>query len=119
MSSKADVRIKAIIKQVSPLFENIEIDRKMLIDMNIRKLAFIQATLERLEDAVNDGEIIEDFAQGSQNFKRENSALKSYNSTIKSYNIVMKQLIDILPPCSKEKAGTQLMEFLQNKREIR
>ena len=106
-------KIKHEIKKIRPLFEKIAADRKSLVERQIAQLAFLQVTLDRLVIEVNNGEILEDFIQGAQMFKRENSALKSYNSTIKSYVLVSKQLCEMLPPGDSERAGAQLMQFLQ------
>jgi hypothetical protein len=106
-------KIKAEIKKIRPLFEKIDKERKSLVERQIAQLAFLQVTLDRIVDEVNCSDILEDFCQGSQMFKRENSALKSYNSTIKSYLCVTKQLCEMLPPGDSERAGAQLMAFLK------
>lgn len=107
-----DAQIKAEQGEIKKLFKNIGKEKRAIIDKQISELAFLQVTLNRLKNEVNNGEILEDFEQGSQKFKRENSALKSYNATIKSYITVTKTLLELLPPTDKEIAGQALMSFV-------
>lgn len=107
-----DAQIKAEQGKIKKLFKNIGKEKRAIIDKQISELAFLQVTLNRLKNEVNNGEILEDFEQGSQKFKRENSALKSYNATIKSYITVTKTLLELLPPTDKEIAGQALMSFV-------
>ncbi len=107
-----DTQIKTEQGKIKKLFKNIGKEKKAIIDKQISELAFLQVTLNRLKNEVNNGEILEDFEQGSQKFKRENSALKSYNATIKSYITVTKTLLELLPPTDKEIAGQALMSFV-------
>lgn len=107
-----DEQIKTEQGKIKKLFKNIGKDKKPIIDKQISELAFLQVTLNRLKKEVNEGEILENFEQGSQKFKRENSALKSYNATIKSYITVTKTLLELLPPTDKEIAGQALMSFV-------
>lgn len=108
--------IKAEMRKIKPLFEKVNKEQLAIVNRQIYQLAFLQVTLDRLTNEVNNTEILEDFKQGAQEFKRENSALKSYNSTIKSYLSVVKQLIEMLPPGDSERAGSNLMAFLQSSR---
>jgi hypothetical protein len=105
-------KIKAELRKVKPIFKNIGEEKKPLVDRQVQQLAFLQVTLDRLVEKVNTTDILEDFVQGEQCFKRENSALRSYNTTIKSYLAVSKQLCDLLPPEDKLKAGEALMQFI-------
>lgn len=105
-------KIKAEQAKIKKIFKDISKDKQTIIDKQIAELAFLQVTLNRLKDEVNNGDVLEDFEQGSQKFKRENSALKSYNATIKSYIAVTKTLLELLPPTDKEIAGQALMNFV-------
>lgn len=109
-------KIKAEMRKIKPLFEKVNKEQLAIVNRQIYQLAFLQVTLDRLTEEVNNTEILEDFRQGAQEFKRENSALKSYNSTIKSYLSVVKQLIEMLPPGDSERAGSNLMAFLNSNR---
>ncbi len=104
-------QIKAESRKIKKLFKDVEKEKMPLIDKLVAELAFLQVTLNRLRTEVNQSGILENFEQGSQKFKRENSALKSYNATIKSYITVTKTLLELLPEPDKEIAGRELMEF--------
>lgn len=77
----------------------------------VYQFAVATVTLERLVDEINRGEVIEDFVQGAQRFRRENPALKSYNTTIKSFAALSKSLLDLLPEKTQKEAGEELMNF--------
>ncbi len=104
-------KISAAERKIKAFFKNLEPDKKKFIEPPIHQLAVIQVTLDRLSDEINNNDILENFEQGSQKFRRENPALKSYNTTIKSYTTLYKQLIDLLPNNDAEKAGRALMTF--------
>lgn len=113
--TKRDLEIKKNInaaeRKIKAFFKKMELNKKKMIEPPIRQLAMMQVTLERLSAEINEGDIIEDFVQGSQKFRRENPALKAYNSTIKNYTALYKQLVDLLPNDDAEKAGQALMNF--------
>lgn len=106
-----DKRITAAERKIKAFFKNLDSDKKKFIEPPIHQLAVIQVTLDRLSEEINNNDILENFEQGSQKFRRENPALKSYNATIKSYTTLYKQLIDLLPNNDAEKAGQALMTF--------
>lgn len=99
-------------KNLRPLIKNLDKEKKQIGAKVIAQLAFVQITLNRLVEAVNAGEIMENFVQGKQTFKRGNTALKDYNSTVKSYISLSKQLCELLPNGEKERAGEELMRFI-------
>ena len=105
-------QIEAEQRRIKPLFKGIAKERRRLVEKQIAQLAFLQVTLDRLVEAVNDSDILEDFCQGAQQFKRENQALRSYNATIKSYLAVSKQLCELLPSEDKQRAGEALLQFV-------
>ena len=105
-------KIAAELRKIRPLFKNLDKDKKRFIEKMIYQMAFLQVTLDRLVFEINNGDILENFEQGSQRFKRSNPALKDYNTTIKSYSLLSKQLCDILPDGEQERAGQALMGFV-------
>jgi hypothetical protein len=105
-------RINDEQKKIKPLFKYLDRDKKRFIEKMIYQLAFMQVTLARLVEEINKGEILEDFTQGSQQFKRGNTALKDYNATIKGYISLTKTLCDMLPDSEQENAGQALMGFV-------
>lgn len=107
-----DKQISSAERKIKALFKNLDGDKRKFLEPSIHQLAVLQVTLERLAEEINSGDILENFEQGKQSFKRENPALKSYNATIKSYTTLNKQLVDMLPNTDAEKAGEALMGFV-------
>lgn len=107
ISSKIETKRKKIAK----LFRELPAEKKQFADGLIYQFAVSTVTLERLVDEINNGELIEDFKQGSQSMRRENPALKSYNATIKSFTALSKALLDLLPEKTQKQAGEELMNF--------
>lgn len=105
-------KITAKQKKIKKLFKELPPDRAQFADGLIYQFAVTSVTLERLADEINNGDLIEDFVQGSQKLRRESPALKSYNSTIKSYATLSKALIDLLPEEKKKSTGDELMSFI-------
>lgn len=104
-------KIDAKVKSVKGLFKSTDKDKMRFLDGLIYQFAVTTVTLERLVDELNQGDILEDFSQGSQKFKRENPALKSYNTTIKSFTALSKALLDLLPEQASKTAGEALLNF--------
>ena len=86
-------------------------EKKQFADSLIEQFAVSTVTLERLVEEINNGDLIEDFVQGSQKLRRENPALKSYNATVKSFTALSKSLLDLLPEKTQKQAGEELMNF--------
>lgn len=107
ISSKIEQKRKKIAK----LFKNLPAEKKQFADGLIYQFAVTTVTLERLVDEINNGELIEDFKQGSQSMRRETPALKSYNATIKSFVSLSKALLDLLPEKTQKQAGEELLSF--------
>lgn len=106
-AEKTDVKKREIAR----LFRDLPSEKKRFADGLIYQLAVTTVTLERLVEEINNGDLIEDFVQGSQKLRRENPALKSYNATIKSFTALSKSLLDLLPEKTQKQAGEELMDF--------
>lgn len=98
-------------KKIARLFRELPPEKKQFAEGLLYQFAVTTVTLERLVDELNEGEIIDDFKQGSQSFKREHPALKAYNATIKSFATLSKSLLDLLPEKTQKQAGEELMSF--------
>lgn len=107
-------KIKKKERKIKKLFENLPKEKAQLAEPLIHQYATTTVTLERLADEINNGEVIEDFVQGSQSLRRESPALKSYNSTVKSFTALSKSLLDLLPDDTKAKDGDELMNFIKH-----
>lgn len=104
-------KIEAKRKKIAKLFRELPAEKKQFADGLIYQFAVSTVTLERLVDEINNGELIENFKQGSQSMRRENPALRSYNATIKSFATLSKSLLDLLPEKTQKQAGEELMNF--------
>lgn len=97
--SKEIKRLKALLKHVQP-------DRLKAAEGVINRIAFMQITLEDLEDDINLNGTYEPFSQTeSIVYDRERPAAKIYNTTIKNYTSACRQLLDLLPD-EKKTANT-------------
>lgn len=105
-------KIEVKKKKIQKLFRTLPPEKKQFSDGLIYQFAVTSVTLERLADEIIKGDVLEDFAQGSQKFRRESPALKSYNTTIKSFTSLSKTLLDLLPEKEKKAAGEELMNFV-------
>lgn len=112
-------KISSAERKVKAFFKNLPTEKLKFIEPLIHQLAFIQVTLDRIVEEINNSDILEDFEQGSQKFKRENPALKSYNATVKSYTLLSKQLVDMLPDTEAKRAGEALMGFVTQPPKLR
>lgn len=105
-------KIEVKKKKIKKLFRELPPDKVQFADGLIAQFAVTSVTLERLADEINNGELIEDFVQGSQKLRRETPALRSYNATIKSFTTLSKALLDLLPEKAQKQAGNELMSFI-------
>ena len=111
-----DEKIKKVERRIKVLFREIPKERRQFVDGLIYQFSVTTVTLERLVEELNNGEILEDFEQGKQKFRRENPAIKSYNTTIKSFTALTNQLINLMPEKEKKSTGDALMSFITQPR---
>lgn len=94
--------LKVIPKERQPIAQNI-----------YNELLFIQNTLDKLKNEVEEQGTQTLFKQGQQEFLRENPSLKGYNTTIKNYSNLYKQLIDLMPQVKPVEEKDPLVEFIK------
>lgn len=104
------------IKKIKPLFAEIPQNRMIFAENLISQFAVCIVTLERLVEELNDGDVVEEFTQGSQKFLREHPALRAYNSTIKSFTALGNNLIGLLPDSDRKDVRDELMSFITEPR---
>ena len=104
-------KIAAKKRKTAKLFRDLPAEKKQFADGLLEQFAVSTVTLERLVAEINKGELIEDFTQGAQKFRRGKPAPKSYNTTIKSFTALSKSLLDLLPEKTQKQAGEELMNF--------
>lgn len=90
-------------------------DRKNIATKLCQKAAFMEVTLEELQDRINkEGAIVEEKNGNGFVVKQENPAQKSYNTMIKNYNAIIKTLADMMPEGAA--ANDELMKFVRKRR---
>jgi len=106
-----DGKINEKKAKIRKLLKDAPKDRLQFAEGLIYQFAVTAVTLERLADEINNGDVIEVFKQGAQEFRRENPAIKSYNATMKSFIVLSKSLLDLMPDGSHKRLGDELMNF--------
>ena len=104
-------KIAENVKKIKGLFKDVSKEKRQFVNGLVYQFAVCNVTLERLVDEINEGEILENFEQGSQKFKRESPAVKSYNATVKSFTMLSKSLMEMLPETTQKRAGEELLNF--------
>lgn len=109
-----DDRIKKEILRIKKLLREIPEDRLKIVDGIIKRAAFMQVTLEDLEDDIKEHGTVENFSQARDiEYDRERPAVRIYNTLVKNYTGTMKQIFDMLPQNDGVKKKDQLLEFLK------
>ena len=89
---------KDIFKQKNKNEEpGISKEQLTLINKLCERAGFMSATLQELEQIINEEGAVELFEQGSQKITREHPAAKTYNIMIKNYNATVKLLSNFAP----------------------
>jgi hypothetical protein len=112
-----DQRIRKEISKLKRLLKDLSADRLKSAEGLIKRIAFMQVTLEDLEADINERGTVELFSQTPGiEYERERPAVKIYNTTIKNYTTACKQLLDLLPDEKPKTEKDELMEFLKGGR---
>lgn len=113
-----DKEIAKAQRKIKKFFEKLEPERLKFITPAIHQLAILEVTLNRLAKEINDNDVLEEFKQGSQQFKRENPAIKAYNMTVKNYALLFDKLANMLPQEDAKAAGEAIMSFINKPRAV-
>lgn len=69
----------------------------------IENASFMKASLEDLQQIINENGVIEEYQNGeNQHGMKQSSALQAYNQLIKNYTAVMKEIGRIMPIVHEE-----------------
>lgn len=98
-------KLKALLKEVSA-------DRLAVAQSLVEELCFMQRTLEKLRQQVDEEGGTALFEQGKQCFLREHPALKAYSTLVQRYSLLYKQLVDLLPKSVQPQAQDALAAFV-------
>ncbi len=89
-------------KKLRKLYENLPENQIKLVSPLIQNAAFMKATLEELQAAINANGTVEEYRNGAnQNGRKITSEVQAYNAMIKNYHNVIGALKEMLPPESK------------------
>jgi len=107
-----DTRYTQIQKELTELFKDLPSDQMQLVNPLIQRLAFMQITLEGMEDDIKANGSFE-LTKTRPRKLRERPVVKTYNAMIKNYNTTLKQLLDRLPGQKADEAEDELLAFLR------
>jgi hypothetical protein len=109
-----DERIKKEIRKLKRIFRNLPKDKLTAVSTLIENAAFMAATLEDLQDAINKNGCISTYQNGENQWGTKKSPEADlYNTMIKNYSAVIKQLTDMLPKDEAKAAEDELVTFIQ------
>jgi hypothetical protein len=108
-------RIATELRKFKGFCRNLSRDRKNIAVKLCQKAAFMEVTLEDLQDQINkEGTIVEAVNGNGFEVRSENPAQKTYNTMIKNYNATIKVLVDLMPEGAS--ANDELIGFVKKKR---
>jgi hypothetical protein len=108
--------IKKELTKLNKIYKNIEKDRKTIVDNLIQNCAFMTATLQELQENINNNGVEEVFINGRQEMMRESPSAKIYNQMIKNYQSAIKQLMELLPSGDPKQNEDELLSFVKKQR---
>ena len=88
-------------------------DKQYIADKLIDELQWMNNTLKKLRNEVDEKGVMEEFVNGKQRFARDSSALKAYNQTIQRYGNLYKQLCDLMTIKNIDNETDTLISFIQ------
>jgi predicted AAA+ superfamily ATPase len=104
---------KKELQKLNRYFKNIPKADQQLIEGLKQQAAFLYATLQELQERINEEGAVELFVQGKQRLLREHPASKIYNEMVKSYAAIIKQLLSMLPKEESKQTEDELMAFVK------
>lgn len=109
---ESDSRYTRIQTELTGLFKDLPEEQMQLVNPLIQRLAFMQITLEGLEEDIKINGAFE-LTKTRPRKLRERPVVKTYNAMIKNYNTTLKQLLDRLPEQKADEAEDELLAFLR------
>ena len=110
-----DPRIKAELKKLKKLCENLPVNHSALVEKLIHNAAFMGVLLEDLREDIRVNGFYEIYQHGAnQSGKKRSVAADLYQVQVKNYAAVIRQLTDLLPPGEDPDIGG-LMAFINSR----
>jgi len=82
---------------VKDKIETMSDDKKSIALGLLKELSYMNDTLEKLKERIDEKGVVTEMCQGSYSIDRTNPALQTYNALIKNYTSTSKQLFEMLP----------------------
>ncbi|WP_243157551.1 hypothetical protein [Clostridium sporogenes] len=108
-----NVEISKEMKKLKKILKEVPKDRQPIAQNLYSELIFMEKTLVKLKNQIEEEGPTAMFKQGKQEFLREHPALKGYNTTIQRYSLIYKQLTDLLPPTTGTDKTDPLIDFIK------
>lgn len=103
-------RIQQELEKMHRLYQDLPENKLKLLEPLIQNASFMKATLEDLQDIINEEGMTDEYKNGANQFGKKISAnIQAYNSLAKNYTNVIDKLEKNLPPESK---GSKLSELI-------
>jgi cell fate (sporulation/competence/biofilm development) regulator YlbF (YheA/YmcA/DUF963 family) len=91
-------RIEHELSRISIYFEELDENKKAMIEPLLQNAAFMRIALEDLQEEISKEGPVEQYKNGNQQYgMKQSAALQAFNSTIKNYAAVIKTLTGFLP----------------------
>ena len=107
-----DSRYNQIQVELADLFKDVPPDQMQLANRLIQRVAFMQITLEEMEEDIKANGTFE-LTKTRPRKLRERPVVKTYNAMIKNYTSTIKQLLNQLPTHKADLAEDELLAFLR------
>ena len=88
---------KVNLNKLQKVFRELNNDKTNLGITLVKEAMFMQDTLNKLKNEIEEKGTIVSMCQGNYDIDRANPALQSYNSMIKNYQSCIKQIVELLP----------------------
>lgn len=104
MTSKEE-RIEVELQRLNELFKKADANEKAMAKPLFQNAAFMVATLQDLQETINQEGAVEMYQNGQhQHGYKQSAALQAFNALVKNYNGIMKELFKMLPPGEQQRS---------------
>ncbi len=110
-----DKLIKAELRRLNGIFEDIDERRRKTVSKLIENAAFLAMALDELQKIIKRDGYIESYQNGAnQKGLKKSSAVDTYDRYLSSYSKIVKQLCDLLPQdVSKEDPAEDILKYIK------
>lgn len=106
-------KIRTELDRLSILFEDLDENKRELLDSVLQNAAFMKVTLDELQEEIAKTGAVERYQNGANQYGlKQSAAVQAYNALVKNYTAIMKVLGERLP--YKTKPTVSKMTRLQS-----